>query len=95
MKNSLKILALLVTSTLVTHQVQSLTENAATGYSIAGGLLAGTVAGGITYLSLKDSNLLESKEKNIFASIAVGAGVGGTSGLLLYYNWLAKLTPTE
>ena len=91
--NFTKILALLLFSASVT-QVHPLTENAATGYSIAGSVAVGIIAGGITYMSLKDSKLLDSDIEKILASIAVGAGVGGTAGLLIYYCWLAKLTPT-
>ncbi len=88
--NFTKMLALLLFSTSVT-QVHSLTENAATGYSVGGGVIAGAVAGAITY-DLIQQPFHQNGAQEALISLGVGAVVGGVSGLLMYWG-LYQYTP--
>lgn len=86
--NFTKILALLLFSTSVT-QVHSLTENEAMGFSATGGVIAGAVAGAMTYGAICHPRY-GTQEAAI--SLGVGAAVGGVSGLLMYWG-LYQYTP--
>jgi hypothetical protein len=95
MKNCTRALVLTLLCASVSHEAKPLTETAATGYSIAGGVAIAALVGGIIYYNTDDDLGTEAaKLKKFLIAAAVGAGVGGLTGLTLYYCWLSNLTPS-
>lgn len=76
----------------ITLQVSPLSETAAQGWSVAGGLIIGVASGVGVYYLMKKNSEKDNEKNSIVVPVLVGLAAGGLSWYVLNW-WLSSMTP--